>query len=116
MAAEMEQQTITSMDLRGNKRKRQRLKGRVAYRRRLQAWKRDWVRHEKREALKKESDEASAQRLESVDREVADLRTEGDALKNKCEKCAEAHESDLKAAGCKGNKEVAQLCGASGLT
>jgi len=34
-----------------------------------------------REALKKESDEASAQRLESVDREVAELRSEGDALK-----------------------------------
>ena len=34
-----------------------------------------------REALKKESDEASEQRLESVDREIAELRSEGDALK-----------------------------------
>lgn len=31
---------------------------------------------------------------------------------HKCEKCAEAHEADLKAAGCK-TKEVEQLCGAS---
>jgi len=29
-----------------------------------------------------------------------------------CEKCAEAHEADLKAAGCTGAKEVKQLCGA----
>jgi len=34
-----------------------------------------------REALKKEPDEASAHRLESVEREIGDLRSEGDALK-----------------------------------
>ena len=34
-----------------------------------------------------------------------------DAL-DKCEKCAEAHEVDLKAAGCTSNKEIKQLCGA----
>eukprot|EP00912_Choanoflagellata_sp_UC4_P002341 UC4_evm2s1469 len=34
-----------------------------------------------------------------------------DAL-DKCEKCAEAHEADLKTAGCTSSKEVAQLCGA----
>ena len=32
---------------------------------------------------------------------------------NKCEKCAEEHEVDLKAAGCKSNEEVEKLCGAS---
>ena len=34
-----------------------------------------------REALKKEEDDASAHRLESVDREIAELRSQGDALK-----------------------------------
>ena len=34
-----------------------------------------------REALKKEPDDASAQRLANVDREIAELRSEGDALK-----------------------------------
>ena len=38
--------------------------------------------------------------------------TAGSDALNKCEKCAEAHEPDLKAAGCTGDKEVAQLCGA----
>ncbi|MEM7410371.1 MAG: ATP-dependent chaperone ClpB [Myxococcota bacterium] len=51
-----------------------------------------------REALKKESDEASASRLEAVEREIAELRSESDAMKARweTEKSAIAHVQELK--------------------